>query len=716
MTTKTRERPLRKYLAEVSERTRVRRGVPLPSGTHEVGGGINFAFFSRHATRVHLELFGSPADAIPAKVIDLDPEYNRTGDMWHVWVGGIGPGQLYAYRVDGPYDPKQGHRFNVNKLLLDPFATAITQLPAWDFGPALGDDPSTPESDPRPSTVDDAAAMPKCVFTRAHFDWHDDRPPRHAWSNTVIYETHVRGFTVHPSSGVECPGTYRGLTGKIPYLKALGVTAVELMPVQEFNHTHVTGADPQTGAPLRNYWGYDPVAFFAPKGSYSSAGGSGQQTLEFKEMVRLLHAAGIEVIIDVVFNHTVEGDQRGPTVCWRGIDNSIFYTLTDDKRFYVDDAKTGNTINANHPVVREFILGALRHWVVELHVDGFRFDLASILGRDGSGRLLTNPPLLEQIAQDPILRETKLIAEAWDAAGAYQVGSFSERRWAEWNGCYRDDVRRFWRGDDGTLGAFASRICGSSDIYASSGKGPECSINFVTCHDGFTLNDLVSYRFKHNLANGEGNRDGADENFSENYGIEGYSKDQRIESVRTRQIKNFLLTLFISRGVPMLLGGDEFRRRQRGNNNAYCQDNETSWYDWRYLKRHRDIYRFTRDMIAFRRAHPVLSKEQFYSEAEIQWLGPNGAQPDWADPKARQLACLVHEDELNALYVMFNSDAEPVDFHLPAAPKRARWVIAVDTCREAPHDISSPGEEPLVDPSPAYRLAARTSVILVARR
>ena len=371
---------------------------------------------------------------------------------------------------------------------------------------------SAPEQDLVCSKVDDAGAMPKCVFTQEHFHWHDDRPLRHPWSKTVIYETHVRGFTIHPSSGVEHPGTYRGLMEKIPYLKELGVTAVELMPVHEFNECQVPGINPQTGKPLRNYWGYDPVAFFAPKASYSSAGGLGQQKLEFKEMVRAFHHAGIEVILDVVFNHTAEGNELGPTLCFRGIDNAIFYMLASDKRYYKDYTGTGNTINANHPVVRDHILGALRYWVVEMHVDGFRFDLASVLGRDGSGKLLANAPLLERIAEDPILRDVKIIAEAWDAAGAYEVGSFSERRWAEWNGRYRDDVRRFWRGDDGMLGLFASRICGSADIYAKSGKGPECSINFVTCHDGFTLNDLVSYRDKHNEANGENNHDGTDAN------------------------------------------------------------------------------------------------------------------------------------------------------------------------------------------------------------
>ena len=479
--------------------------------------------------------------------------------------------------------------------------------------------------------------MPKCVFTQEHFHWHDDRPPRHPWSKTVIYETHVRGFTIHPSSGVEHPGTYRGLMEKIPYFKELGVTAVELMPVQEFNEYQVTGINPQTGQPLRNYWGYDPVAFFAPKASYSSSGGLGQQKLEFKEMVRAFHDAGIEVILDVVFNHTAEGNELGPTLCFRGIDNAIFYMLADDKRYYKDYTGTGNTINANHPVVRDHILAALRYWVVEMHVDGFRFDLASVLGRDGTGKLLANAPLLERIAEDPILRDVKIIAEAWDAAGAYEVGSFSERRWAEWNGRYRDDVRRFWRGDDGMLGLFASRICGSADIYAKSGKGPESSINFVTCHDGFTLNDLVSYRHKHNEANGENNHDGTDANFSENYGAEGETTDAGIESMRKRQIKNFLLTLLISRGVPMLLGGDEFRRTQGGNNNAYCQDNETSWYDWSYLEQHREIFRFTRGMIAFRRAHPILSKEQFYTDAEIHWFGPQGDCPTGPTRKKNSL-------------------------------------------------------------------------------
>ncbi len=711
----TSERPLRDYAAAVSERTDVRTGVPLPLGTYARDAGVNFALFSRHASRVRLELFDHPGDATAARAIDLDPARNRTGDVWHVWVEGIRPGQLYAYRVDGPYQPTEGHRFNFNKLLLDPCATAISPLPDWDFGPARGYDLSAPARDLVCSKVDDAAAMPKCVFTHEYFQWHDDRPLRHPWSDTVIHETHVRGFTIRPNSGVGHPGTYRGLMEKIPYLKELGITAVELMPVHEFNDCQLPGVDPQTGEGLKNYWGYDPVAFFAPKASYSSAGGLGQQKLEFKEMVLALHRADIEVMLDVVFNHTAEGNELGPTLCFRGIDNAIFYTLAADKRHYMDYTGTGNTVNANHPVVRDHILAALRYWVLEMHVDGFRFDLASILGRDGTGKLLANAPLLERIAEDPILRDVKIIAEAWDAAGAYEVGSFSERRWAEWNGRYRDDVRRFWRGDDGMLGLFASRICGSADIYAASGKGPEGSINFITCHDGFTLNDLVSYRAKHNNANGENNHDGTDANFSENYGAEGETTDAEIEAVRKRQIKNFLLTLLISRGVPMLLGGDEFRRTQGGNNNAYCQDNNVSWVDWSFLEQHREIFRFARGLISFRREHPMLSREQFYTDAEIEWFDPQGGPPDWAEPKDKRLACLVHESEQGALYLLFNASAKQADFRLPPMQDGARWHLAVDTCREAPQDLFVAGEEPLLDSSELYHAGPRSSAILVAR-
>lgn len=715
MNMNTPERPLDDYVADVCEHTDVRRGVPLPLGTHESAGGVNFSLFSRHASRVRLEFFDLAADATPARVFEFDPARNRTADVWHVWVKGIRPGQLYDYRLDGPYQPAEGHRFNFNKMLLDPFATAISPLPDWDFGPARGYDLTAPERELLASKIDDAGAMPKCVFTHEHFNWHDDRPLKHPWSQTVVYETHIRGFTVHPSSGVAHPGTYRGLMEKIPYLQELGVTAMELMPVYEFNEHQAPGINPQTGKPLRNYWGYDPVAFFAPKASYSSAGGLGQQKLEFKEMVRALHHAGIEVILDVVFNHTAEGSQLGPTLCYRGIDNAIFYMLASEKRYYKDFTGTGNTINANHPVVRDHIMAALRYWVLEMHVDGFRFDLASVLGRDGIGKLLANAPLLERIAEDPILRDVKIVAEAWDSAGAYEVGSFSERRWAEWNGRYRDDIRRFWRGDDGMLGLFASRICGSADIYTKSGKGPECSINFVTCHDGFTLNDLVSYRDKHNEANGENNHDGTDANFSENCGAEGETTDAGIEALRKKQIKNFLLILLISRGVPMLLGGDEFRRTQGGNSNAWCQDNETSWHDWSGLQQHSEISRFTRGMLALRRAHPVLSKEQFYTDDEIQWYNPQGGLPDWTDPKAKQFACLIDEEEQSALYLMFNAGADTIDFGLPTLPSGARWHLAADTARIAPGDLFAACEEPLWEDPQKYQLSPRSSAILLVR-
>ncbi|QVL29993.1 glycogen debranching protein GlgX [Telmatocola sphagniphila] len=699
-----------------TRRGEVRRGIPLPMGSQETEGGVNFALFSRNATRVRLELFREPQDSKPSRAFDLDPLLNRTGDVWHIWIEGIRSGQLYAYRVDGPYEPWQGHRFNFCKLLLDPHATALAVLSDWDFGNARGYDSSATTKDLILSHVDDAGTMPKCIFMNEDLDWKDDRPPDHPWSKTIIYEMHVRGFTIHPNSDVKHPGSYRGVIEKIPYLKELGVTAVELMPVQEFNEHRTQDTNLKPGKILRNYWGYDPVSFFVTKASYCSAGTLGQEKLEFKEMVRALHSAGIEVILDVVFNHTAEGNELGPTFCFRGIDNSIFYMLEPDKRYYANYAGTGNTVNANHPVVRDYILAALRYWVVDMHVDGFRFDLASILGRDENGKLLADAPLLERIAEEPILRHVKLIAEAWDAAGAYEVGSFSERRWAEWNGHYRDDVRRFWRGDNGLLGLFASRICGSADIYTNSGKGPEGSINFVTCHDGFTLNDLVSYRYKHNEANGEDNQDGTNANFSENYGIEGETKtDAKIERCRNVQIKNFLLTLFISRGVPMILGGDEFRRTQSGNNNAYCQDNETSWHDWDRLTDQNEIFRFTRGLIAFRQAHPILSIEKFYTEAEIQWFGSGGGSPVWADPEEKQLGCLIHENKDSSLYLMFNAGTEAVHFVLPLLAMARHWYVAVDTAGESPRDLFSAGEEPVLDDCHTYPLTSRSGVILQMR-
>ena len=691
-------------------------GTPLPLGTQESDGGINFSIFSRYASRVRLELFDQAGDEEPTRLVDLNSKQNRTGDVWHVWVGGIGHGQLYAYRIDGPYEPEHGHRFNFNKLLLDPFAKAISQTPPWDFAAALGYDQKSPEQDLAMSRHDNSSSMRKCVFVNEPFDWQQDQPLQHLWSKTVIYEAHLRGFTIHPKSGVEHPGTYRGLIEKIPYLKSLGVTAIELMPVQEFNEASSTCKNPQTNQPLTNYWGYDPIVFCAPKSSYGSLQGLGKPNWEFKEMVRTFHTAGIEVIMDVVFNHTAEGNELGPTLCFRGIDNCIFYTLKNDKRYYENYAGTGNTVNANHPVVRDHILASLRYWMIEMHIDGFRFDLASILGRDENGRLLANAPLLERISEDPILRDVKIIAEAWDAAGGYEVGSFSKRRWAEWNGRYRDDVRRFWRGDDGMVGSFASRITGSADIYTKSGKGPEASINYLTCHDGFTLNDLVSYGHKHNEANGENNHDGTNANYSCNYGTEGETSDAEIETVRKRQIKNLLLTLFVSRGVPMLLFGDEFRRTQNGNNNAYCQDNESAWVDWTNLEKHQEIYRFVQGMIALRQAHPVLSKEQFYTSSEIEWQSFECGLPDWTNPEVKQLCCLVNEDGQDRLLIMFNASTQHADYKLPSTPQGYGWHLLVDTSCHSPKDLFLAGsEQPCTDPR-TYQLSPQSSAILLSRR
>ncbi|HEY7168874.1 MAG TPA: glycogen debranching protein GlgX [Candidatus Binatia bacterium] len=700
-------------LLSLCEVQAVRSGVPLPLGAHPRGNGVNFAIFSRHATGLRLDLFDDVDDLMPVRSVILNAAQNKTGDIWHVWIEGIEPGQLYGLRVAGPYAPHEGHRFNPAKLLLDPYATAIASVAKQDFRLALGYDPFSAQKDLSMSEVDNVSTAPKCVIRHEDFDWQGDQPLLRPWSSTVIYELHVRGYTIHPSANVRFPGSYRGLIEKIPYLKDLGVTAVELMPVQEFNENQLSRLDPQTGERLRNYWGYDQVSFFAPKASYASVHTDGAQVLEFKEMVKAFHREGLEVILDVVFNHTVESDELGPTICFRGIDNAIYYWLNDDKRFYRDFTGTGHTVNAAHPVVRDLILDALRYWVTEMHVDGFRFDLASVLGRDRRGQVLADAPLLERIAEDPILRDAKLIAEAWDAAGAYQVGSFSYRRWAEWNGHFRDDVRRFWRGDEGMMGRLASRICGSSDLYQGSGKGPECSINFVTCHDGFTLNDLVTYSRKHNEANGENNRDGSNENYSANYRLEGESDDTAIEALRRRQIKNFLLTLAIARGVPMLLGGDEFRRSQRGNNNAYCQDNETSWVDWSYRQRNGEIFRFARGVLAMRRAHPVLRREAFYSEGEIQWFNPGGKQPDWSDPTEKCLACLIRGIDGPDLYLMFNATEERFAFRLPGPP-RGRWYLAADTAQASPRDIFAPREEIAVEDASRHILESRSSVVLIA--
>ncbi|HVJ08375.1 MAG TPA: glycogen debranching protein GlgX [Acidisarcina sp.] len=701
-------------LLSLSEVQSIRSGTPLPLGAHTRGNGVNFAIFSRNATGVRLDFFDHREDSVPSRSILLDSSRNKTGDIWHVWLEGIRPGQLYGFRFAGPYAPYEGHRFNPDKLVVDPYARAVALVPGCDFLPALGYDSSSPQKDLSFSEVDDTATAPKCIVMHADFDWQGDQPLRHPSESTVIYELHVRGYTVHPSAGVTFPGTYRGLAEKIPYLKDLGVTAVELMPVQEFNEYQMLRVNPLTGEPLKNFWGYDPLCFAAPKASYAHVQKAGAQVFEFKEMIRTFHQAGIEVILDVVFNHTVEGNELGPTVAFRGIDNAIYYWLDDNKRFYRDFTGTGQSVNAAHPVVRDLILDALRWWVLEMHVDGFRFDLASVLGRDRNGHVLSDSPLLERIAEDPILRDSKLIAEAWDAAGAYQVGSFSDCRWAEWNGRFRDDVRRFWRGDEGMMGKFASRLGGSSDLYDGSGKGPESSVNFITSHDGFTLNDLVSYSRKHNDANDENGRDGSFENYSANYGVEGASADPAVEGMRVRQIKNFLLTMAVSRGMPMLLGGDEFRRSQQGNNNAYCQDNEISWVDWSLLQHNNEVFQFARGMFAFRRTHPVLRREAFYTSQEIYWFHPSGENPNWFDSSQRCLACEILAEGGADLFLMFNAEGEAVSFVLPSRLSGS-WSLAVDTAQPTPSGFYSPEGEAALANSASYLVQPRSSVILVAR-
>ncbi len=691
---------------------RIFPGYPFPLGAHLHDDGVQFAIFSRNATGVTLLLFATPGDPEPYQVIELDPAYHRTGDIWHVWVEGVGPGECYAYRVDGPYSPSEGLRFNKHKVLVDPYVTALTEEPRWDFLKAKGYDIDSSFGALSFSTIDNSDAAPRGLIMGNRFDWGEDLPPKIPWSETIIYETHVRGFTIHPSSGVPHPGVFRGLTEKIPYLKELGVTAVEFLPIQEFNEHEIATHNPLTGQPLTNYWGYSTVAFFAPKAGYAGEGPAGSQITAFKYMVSELHKAGIEVILDIVFNHTAEGDEHGPTISFRGLDNPIYYMLKKDKRFYRNYSGCGNTVNCNHPVVRQFIIDCLTYWVVKMHVDGFRFDLASVMGRDEDGEIMKNPPLLAEIAENPILRDVKLIAEAWDAAGAYQVGSFPGHRWSEWNGRYRDDVRRFWRGDPGMIGLLACRISGSADIYQKAGKEPLNSINFITCHDGFTLNDLVSYNRKHNEANGEGNRDGAVENYSYNHGVEGPSEDPDIEKVRVRQIKNMIATLFVSRGVPLFLGGDEFRRSQGGNNNAFCQDNETSWYNWNLLQKNQEIFRFTREMIAFRKRHRVLREVKFYTDEDVAWLSPEAQTPDWHG-QTRSLGCRIHGER--ELYLMFHADPTERRFAVPRLTEGKTWCCAVDTSRPMPYDICPAGtEKPLID-GQSYVVSPRSMVILVAK-
>jgi glycogen operon protein len=684
-----------------------RAGFPHPYGANVINNGVQFSIFARNAESVTLVLFHSHDQDSPFTGIELDPVVNKTGDIWHIWIEGLGEGQVYGYRIDGDYDPDSGHRYNRNKLLIDPYSRALTGNYKWDLSKAWGVIPESDDQHRSFSGTDSAPFVPRSIVINSREDSiiHSVLVPE---NELIIYELHVKGFTAHESSGVFVPGTFLGLTEKIPYLKELGINAVELLPIQEFDEFENINVNPDTGEKLKNYWGYSTIAFFAPKSTYSSSGVSGEQVREFRQMVKRFKDEGIEVFLDVVFNHTHEGDHKGPTLSFRGIDNSIYYILDEDKAAYKNFSGCGNTFNCNHPIVRQFILDCLRYWVIEMGVDGFRFDLASILGRDRNGEMLSNPPLIEWIEEDPILRSAKIIAEAWDAGGAYQVGAFPGR-WADWNGKYRDDVRRFWRGEAGFKGIFATRITGSSDIYGDS--SPCRSINFITCHDGFTLNDLVSFNSKHNIQNGENNRDGENHNFSCNWGYEGLKAPDHVEAVRVRMIKNFTATLFLSLGIPMMLAGDEFRRTQRGNNNAYCQDNDISWVNWSFLENNREIYDFTQGIINFRKKHPLLKKGEFFtgkqspgkSSEDIKWFNQEGVEPDWED-KDNIIALLMNGEYASGnknnpdsdIYMMFNASNENIVFIIPPAPNGRPWKISINTSGSHGKDIFNRGGEPEV--------------------
>jgi len=699
------------------------RGKPILGATPDAGG-VNFALFSRNATKVYLELYQNYYDDKPSHRFELDPVKNKTGDIWHIYVHGIGHGQFYAWRVDGPYDPLNGHRFNVHKMLTDPYAKAISGSYNWDEEAVYGYDKNSPDKDLSFSTIDSAVSPTKCiVIDESKYDWEGDMRPKIPWSETIIYEMHVRLFTMSPTSGVKYPGTFFGILEKIDHLKELGITAVELMPVFEFNPDANTRINPLTGERLKDVWGYNPLAFFAVTGNYSPFLRLGEQVFVFKDFVKEMHKHGIEVILDVVYNHTGEGNELGPTLSFRGIDNSIYYMLDPkNKRYYLNYSGCGNTLNCNHPVVKQMILDSLRYWVTEMHVDGFRFDLAGVLGRAPDGRWIGDLSLLKDIAEDPILHDVKLIAEGWDAAGGYFLGEFPEG-WAEWNGKYRDTVRRFVRGDYGMVTELATRISGSQDLYGH--KSPLASVNFVTSHDGFTLYDLVSYNRKHNEANGENNEDGIDENYSYNYGVEGDTDDPEIIKIRKRQIKNFITILMVSQGTPMILMGDEFCRTQKGNNNAYCHDNELTWVDWTFKEKHYDIFRFFKKMIHFRKRHPALRREHFFTGKDftgdgipdLTWHGVKPFQPDWSY-YSRSIAfmisgqdCIREEDKDNDIYVILNQWIEPLIFELPDPPSGAKWYRVVDTYEESPYDF-------LDDPVPVgrfYRVMPRSSVVLIGK-
>jgi len=679
---------------------RTRPGSPYPLGATWDGAGVNFALFSENATGVELCLYDGPDGNQEVARIQM---MEQTDQVWHIYLPEVRPGQRYGYRVHGPYEPTNGHRFSPAKLLLDPYAKAIDGTIRWSdalFGYQVGH----PDADLSLDERDSGANLPKCVVIDAAFTWGEDRRPRTPWNKTMIYELHVKGFTArHPEVPKPVRGTYAGLTcpAAIDYLRSLGITAVELMPVHHFvDEKHLVDRG------LTNYWGYNSIGFFAPEVRFASSGGLGRQVNEFKTMVRTLHEAGIEVILDVVYNHTGEGNHLGPTLCFRGIDNASYYRLVaENRRHYMDYTGCGNTLNLTHPRTLQLMMDSLRYWVLEMHVDGFRFDLASTLARElhDVDRL---GAFFDVIHQDPVISQVKLIAEPWDLGqGGYQVGNFPVL-WAEWNDQYRDTVRRFWRGDEGQLWAMGFRLAGSSDLYGKGGRRPFASINFVTAHDGFALHDLVSHNQKHNEANGEGNRDGSDNNLSWNCGVEGPTEEPQTLTLREQQERNFLATLLLSQGVPMVCGGDEIGRTQRGNSNAYCQDNEISWFDWRLDRRRQDLLAFFRTLVELRRRHPVLRRRQFFygrrfqgSEVEdLAWFRPDGkemTEESWRDPLARCIGLRLAGDAIeevdargeritdDTLLILLNAHHEPVPFILPAHRRGVRWEVILDT--RTPH-------------------------------
>ena len=698
----TETHPHHRFLDAVTTDFAIVRGHPHPFGVSLLADGVNFAVFSRHAETVTLVLF-RPGDLEPLVEFPLDPELNRTGDVWHIGLQGLVAGFEYGYRVAGdPANSSPLHRFDDSRVLLDPYAKALSGPSLWRQASRQ----AAREGNWRSLLVDES------------FDWEMDRPLNRHLADSVIYEMHVRGFTRHASSAVQHPGTFRGVVEKIPYLKELGVTAVELLPVTEFDEADNYRKNPVTGESLHNFWGYHPISFFAPKAAYAVSLCAGAQVREFKGMVKALHAAGIEVILDMVFNHTGEGNEQGRTLSLRGLDNSVYYIVDPETGAYANYSGCGNTVNCNHPVVRDLIIDALCYWVTEMHVDGFRFDLASILGRGPNGEVLTNPPLLERIAGNPVLANTKLIAEAWDAAGLYQVGSFPNfGRWAEWNGKFRDDIRRFVRGDKGMVPVLATRLAGSADLYQEGGRAPYHSINFVTSHDGFTLADLVSYENKHNDANGEYNADGDNHNASCNYGHEGLTSDPTLQALREQQRRNFMTLLILAHGVPMLLAGDEMGRSQGGNNNAWCQDNEISWLNWEALAKNNDLFRFVRRLIAFRHHHALLRPRHFEGEENgerrLTWHGQQLDQPDWS-PGSRSLGMLLQgKKETAEIYLVAHAGKAPACFALADTMAAMPWRLFVDTSRpEAQSDVSM-GGEPVLEDQQSYPVQPRSVVVLV---